>query len=276
MVETVLLRKAVFALEGVLMKWIVLVLLLLLTAACQPAEPQGELPTLAVLPSATPTDEPTATETLTNTPFPTDTPLPTETPTDTPTPTDTLMPSRTPRATATATLTTEPTFAAIASGTAAVQEAPRFSTLTPLPAGTLPPATPLVAADVIITEPQFQEEVNARIPNIPSIETARVNFVPDGISVELTASGGEALLTGRVLVTIILTGDFATISIGDIEVNAPEAPQAYLDLVAGDFFLMMLESLDSILKERLGPDQNLQSIVVTDSAIEVMLLVPEQ
>jgi hypothetical protein len=258
------------------MKWIVPLLLLLLIAACQPAEPQGELPTLAVLPSTTPTDEPTATETLTNTPFPTDTPLPTETPTDTPTPTDTLMPSRTPRATATTTLTTEPTFAAIASGTAAVQEAPRFSTLTPPPAGTPPPATPLVAADVIITEPQFQEEVNTRIPNIPAIETARVNFVPDGISVELTASGGEALLTGRVLVTIILTGDFATISIGDIEVNAPEAPQAYLDLVAGDFFLMILESLDSILRQRLGPDQNLQSIVVTDNAIEVMLLVPEQ
>jgi hypothetical protein len=137
------------------------------------------------------------------------------------------------------------------------------------------PGTPQRAADVTITEGQFQEEVNLRLPNIPAIQSAKVNFVADGISVDLTALGGDAYVTGVVVVSILLTGDFATITISDIQVNAPEAPDAYLDLVTGDFFLMMLDSLDSILKQRLGPDQKLKNIVVTESAIEVTLLVPE-
>jgi hypothetical protein len=250
-------------------------LLIMLIAACQPDTPQGDLPTLAVLPSDIPTDTVTPTETLTSTPLPTDTPGPTDTPTDTATPTETLIPSNTPRATALPSQTVEPTSAAIASATAAVLEAPHFSTLTPAPGVTPIPGTPQRAADVTITEGQFQEEVNLRLPNIPAIQTARVNFVPDGISVDLTALGGDAYVTGVVVVSILLTGDFATITISDIQVNAPEAPDAYLDLVTGDFFLMMLDSLDSILKQRLGPDQKLKNIVVTESAIEVTLLVPE-
>ena len=259
------------------MKIIVSALLLLLfVAACQPNTPQGELPTVAVLPSESPTMTATPTETLTPTTTPTDTPGPTDTPTDTATPTETLIPSVTPKATATTTPTSEPTTAAIATGTAAVLEAPVFSTLTLAPNAVVPTGTPLVAADVIITEPQFQEEVNAHLANIPAIQSARVNFVKDGISVDLTALGGEAYVTGRVLVSVVLTGDFATITIGDIQVNAPEPPQAYLDLVTGDFFLMMLDSLDKILHQRLGPEQKLKNIVVTETAIEVTLLVPEQ
>ncbi len=258
------------------MKYVVpALLLIILVTACQPAAPQGDLPTLAVFPTETATDEPTATQTLTFTPLPTDTPGPTDTSTATATPTETLVPSNTPRATAEPSQTIEPTSAAVASATAAVLEAPRFSTLTPAPGVTPIPGTPQRAADVTITEGQFQEEVNLRLPNIPAIQSAKVNFVADGISVDLTALGGDAYVTGKVLVSILLTGDFATITIGDIQVNAPEAPQAYLDLVTGDFFLMMLDSLDSILKQRLGPDQKLKNIVVTENAIEVTLLVPE-
>lgn len=251
-------------------------LLILLVAACQPNTPQGELPTVAVLPSETPTLTATPTDTLTPTVTPTDTPGPTDTPTASSTPTDTPIPSNAPKATATTVPTTEPTTAAIATGTAAVLEAPVFSTLTLAPNAVPPTGTPIVVADVIITEPQFQEEVNAHLPNIPAIQSARVNFVKDGISVDLTALGGEAYVTGRVLINVLLTGDFATITIGDIQVNAPEPPPEYLDLVTGDFFVMMLDSLDQILHQRLGPEQKLKNIVVTDNAIEVTLLVPQQ
>jgi hypothetical protein len=99
--------------------------------------------------------------------------------------------------------------------------------------------------------------------------------VPGGISVDLTALGGEAFISGRVLVTIELTGDFATIAIGDIQVNAPEPPPAYIDIVTGDFFGMMLNVLDTILKQRLGPEQNLKDILVTEEAILVTLIVPQ-
>jgi hypothetical protein len=252
-------------------------LLVFLAAACQPAEPQGELPTLAVLPSETPTDEPTTTPTLTETPAPTDIPTISPTPSDTSTPSETPFPSETPRNSPTPRPTIEPTSAAVATGTAAVFEAPRFSTLTPAPGGSQnqPTGTPLVAADIVITEPQFQEEVSNQILSIPSIQAARINFVPGGISVDLTALGGEAYITGRVLVTIELTGDFATIGIGDIQVNAPEPPPAYLETVNGDFFLMMLNVLDTIIIQRLGPEQNLKDIVVTEDAILVTLIVPQ-
>ena len=57
--------------------------------------------------------------------------------------------------------------------------------------------------------------------------------------------------------------------------NAPEPPPEYLDTVNGDFFIMMLNALDTILKQRLGPEQNLKSLTITDNAIEVTLIVPQ-
>ncbi len=244
--------------------------LLMLAAACAPAAQTAEpgLPTLAVLPSVTPTDTPAV---PTDTPPPTDTPFPTNTPTLTETP----RPTRTPRPTQPPPPTIQPTLAAIGTATQAVLEAPRFSTFTPAPDGAVPTGTPRQLADVMITEAQFQEEVDLRVAALASIDRAIVDFVPGGIQVELTALGGEALTTGIVLVTVQLTGTFATISIGDIRMNAPEPPEAYVQVVSGDFFVMMLDSLDSILKQRLGPDQQLRAIAVTDSAIEVTLLVPQ-
>jgi hypothetical protein len=172
-------------------------------------------------------------------------------------------------------VTVEPTQAAIATGTAAVLEAPRFSTVTP-GGDTQANATPQIVADLTITEGQFQEEVNVQVASYPAIQRARVDFVPDGINVELTASGGEAFITGNVFVAIQVTGSFATISIGDITVNAPEPPDAYIETVTGDFFALMVNVLDTILTQRLGEEHNLENIVMTDAAMEITLLVPEQ
>lgn len=258
------------------MRLLILLLMLIMLAACQPAEPQGELPTLAVLPSLEATSEASATATLTempeNTIAPSETPIPSATPTASYTP----EPSFTPRPTTTPLATIEPTVAANASATAAVLEAPIFSTFTPAPGGSsVLGGTPAQLADVVITQAQFQEEVSLRVSNYPKIDRALVDFVPGGINVELTASGGEALITGRVFVSIVLTGDFATISLGEITVNAPEPPEAYVDIVTGDFFFMMVETLDAILKQRVGEEQDLESIVVTDAAMEVTLRVPQ-
>lgn len=242
---------------------------LLLAAACQPASTETPvLPTLAVLPSLTPSEAPTATPTETETPGPTAIPTVTLTFTPFPTFTPTERPSETPRA------TTEPTQAAVATGTAAILEAPRFATVTPsgnVQAG----STPQVVADVVITEAQFQEEVNAQITSYSAMQRARADFVPGGINVELTALGGQAFITGNVFVSIQVTGSFATISIGEITVNAPEPPEAYIETVTGDFFAMMVNVLDTILTQRLGEQHDLENIVVTDTAMEITLLVPQ-
>lgn len=84
---------------------LIVTVILMLGAGCQPAaEETGALPTIMVLPSATPTNTPTNTAT----PTPTSTSTPTSTPTNTATPTNTLTP--TPRATNTATVTATSTI----------------------------------------------------------------------------------------------------------------------------------------------------------------------
>jgi hypothetical protein len=67
----------------------------------------------------------------------------------------------------------------------------------------------------------------------------------------------------------------AQITIGDITVNAPEPPEAYLETVNGDFFTLMVNVLATILKQRLGAEHNLENIVLTDAAMEITLLVPQ-
>lgn len=229
---------------------------IVVAAACQPVpEPTLELPTVAVLPSLTPSDEPTTTPTITSTPRPSDTPAPTLT--STPLPTNTPRPTQTQRP--------------IDPSTIATHEPPRFYTLTP--SGNNQPAQ--LMADVVINESQFQDELDRQIAQISAIQTARVDFVPEGIQVELTALGGPAFITGRVMVDIQVAGSFVTISIGDIQVNAPEPPEAYVLVVSTEFFGAMIATLDSILTGRLGEEHNLQGLVMTNTSMELYLLVPQ-
>jgi hypothetical protein len=250
-----------------------LITFFLLLAACQPAATETpELPTLASFPTLTETEAPTETSTPTETQGPTATETATPTPSITSTPSSTPTYTRTPTITPTTSATVDVTDALIATGTAAAQEAPVISTVTP---GGNIAATPQAVADVVITERQFQEEVNAEIVDIPSIQRAQIDFVPGGINVELTALGGQAFITGEVFVSIELTGDFATITIGDITVNAPEPPESYIETINGDFFAMMVNVLSTILEQRLGEEHNLENIVMTDTTMEITLLVPE-
>ncbi|MBZ0279064.1 MAG: hypothetical protein K8I60_23160, partial [Anaerolineae bacterium] len=207
----------------------------------------------------------------------TDTPAPTDTPTSTLTATATLTATSTSTRTPTPVFTIDPTQIVQSSATAAIQEAPRFSTFTPAPPGSTPvPGTPQQIADVIVTERQFQEEVNLKIRDISSIELAQVDFVPGGIDVELTALGGEAFITGHVFISIVMTGSFAAITIGDITMDGIEPPEGYIQVVTTDFFFMMVDVLDTILKQRLGDQQDLENIVITDETMEITLLVPRR
>jgi hypothetical protein len=246
---------------------LLILLVVLGIAACQPAaQDTPELPTLAVLPSLTPSDAPaevaiqsaetsspaTATEVVTTAaPVQTDTPgdAPPETPTDTP---------------------TRPTV------TIEIREEVRFATLTPVPGVVNAPArsTPVIMADVVITERDFQRAVDQAVAAIDSIQLATVDFVPEGIDVQLTALGGVAYVTGQVRVQIQMTGSFATITISDVTVNAAEPSEAYLERVNGDFFGMIIDVFGSLLDERVGANNDLENIILTDEAMQVFLLVP--
>lgn len=249
-----------------IMKWLPVVLAGVIVAACQPTSSQPqELPTLAVLPSLTPgadspaaatgTDIDTAPDTDTSPPAATDTPDSIASPEATQAPTETIpaSPTRPP-------VTIE------------IREEVVFSTLTPgASAGTVD----LLLADVVITEAEFQRVTDRAVAEIESIQIVNVDFVPEGIDVELTALGGQAFVTGNVRILIQVTDSFATIIVDDVTVNAAEPTEAFLQTVNGDFFPMMIQVLDTLLAERVGEGHDLENIVLNDEAMQVFLLVPQ-
>jgi hypothetical protein len=153
---------------------------------------------------------------------------------------------------------------------------PVFSTFTPLPPGTLPPpGTPQQIADVVITRQEFQAAIDAKIGDYSTLQQAHIAYAPNGIRVTLTALGGQAFITGEVFISIQVSNGVAAISPTEITVNAAEPPDAYVEVVNGDFFLMMVDALDSMLKERLGPEQDLENIVISGDNMLITLLVPK-
>lgn len=251
-----------------------LLLLVVTAAACQPPETATPvIPTAFVLPSET------ATPTASATPTETYTPSPTNTSTATPTPTDTATPSNTPTDTATPSITPNQTLAAAASSTARVEEAPVFSTLTPLPPGSSPPpGTPQMAADLVITERQFQEELDIALEQMPEVQNAVVDFTDGGILITLTARvGASASTTADLFIDVQVSQGIATLRGGlSVPDDAPEPPEDFILFATNDFFLRVIEVFDGILRQRVGDTQNLEQMVVTDTRIEVMLLVPLQ
>jgi hypothetical protein len=243
--------------------------LLVLLAACQPGETPQALPTVAVLPSLTPPDLP-ATEVLaTDMPAPTVTDLPAAT----------LVPLNTAESLPPTPLPASPTSEATVPviNTALAVTSPQFSTLTPVPPGVNAPArtTPQVMADTVITEQQFQREVDLAVENVASIQQALIDFTPQGIQVQLTALGGQAYITGNVLVTIDVADGFIAISLGDVTVNAAEPPEAFLAVTATEFYPLFINALDTLIEQRVGTEHDLENLLLNDVALEVFLLVPE-
>lgn len=263
---------------------ITLLALITLLTACQPnPEPTDTLPTLAVLPDASITPSAIPTEAVTEeattevtaevTTGAEESSTPAAVPTETFTPTATL--TRTPRP-VTATHTVEPTLAAVGTSTQAILEAPRYSTFTPMPAGTSTQTVANVVADVIINEAQFQEEINRNILAYTSMQSAVVDFVPGAINVQMTTvDGSSAAITGTVIITVTLNGELATITISDIQTEQGVPPQSYIDVAVTDTFKLMIDTLDQIVTQRVGEQQKLKSIALTDTDILVALVVPD-
>lgn len=276
------------------MRKIALILLLMVAvAACQPATEVSELPTRAVLPSITPSEEPSATPTETQTPTATftstalNTPTPRNTNTPTLTPSLTFTPSNTPIASE----TVDPTIAIESTSTAAVVEAPAFATFTPLPPGPIIVAarptstgTPEIVADVLITEAQFQEEMDRILAGESSVSRTEVRFVPDeGIAVALTALSDGVFVSGSFTIPVMLAGggfnSFVQIG-GQVDITMDdegEPSEAYVETALMIVTPAVQEAFGFILDQRLGEGQhNLEDLQITDDALAITLYVPEQ
>ena len=88
--------------------------------------------------------------------------------------------------------------------------------------------------------------------------------------------GGQAFITGNVVIEINVSGTFATFTIANIEVNAQEAPAAYEEVVASKLFPAVIETLDALLTGRLGAGHDLENIIMTAGEMRVFLLIPER
>ncbi len=126
---------------------------------------------------------------------------------------------------------------------------------------------------MLINEQQFQEAVDLALGSKPSIQSAVVDFVPGAIVVKMTTSG-ETPISGTVTIPVTLQDDLASITIRDITTDPMPAPESYTDVATGDLFVLMVDTLDKIVKARIGSEQKLKSIVVTDTTIGVTMLVP--
>jgi hypothetical protein len=266
--------------------------MIIVIAACQPTEEVGDLPTRAVLPSVTPSEEPMATQTETerptathtatvlNTPTPRNTSTPTLTPSQTYTPSNTPIPSETP----------DSTQAIQETSTAQVIEAPALVTFTPLPPGAIIVAarptstgTPEIVADVLITPEQFQEEMDRILADEERISRLQVEFVEDtGIAVDLTALSEGVFVTGRFTVPITLTGGGFNnfVQIGgrvDFEMeDGGEPSEAYVEAALTLVTPAVQEAFSFILDQRLGEGQHdLEDLQITDEVMAITLYVPE-
>ena len=262
-----------------------LILVLITTgmlAACQTTpEEEPELPTLAALPSQT--------ATLTETPSPTGTESPTVESTNTLQPS--LTPSKTPTDTPTHTpippdtATPEPTYnvtrAFVETSTAAVEEAPVYATFTPATSGTIRIATgtPQMVADLVINEQQFQEEITRLVDEREDVESAQVDFIEEaGMAFTITAKGSAgASSTGILFVVVESTNGLLEIYGQPLAEEGQVLSQDFIALISGPFLVeVVVSSLDDILTQRLGGIHNLESVVITDTEMQVSLLVPQQ
>jgi hypothetical protein len=267
----------------------------LLVAACQPNN-DVVIPTLRVLSSATPLPTLTYTPIATDTEAPTDTPVPTATYTETEIPTETFTPSNTPTPSRTPipSATVNATNVAIGTSTAQVIEAPVFSTFTPPPPGIIvavrptSTGTPQVVADVIITQSQYQEEVNRLLADNPDVSQAEVVLAEEGVFVNLSATGGDAFATGRFLIRFDLSTGIGGNSFNNIVVIQPVAPlefemqgsglpsEAFVGIAYGDVTEAVFEAFNAILNQRLGEgNHNLEFITLENGRMLISLLVPE-
>lgn len=260
--------------------------------ACEPADDDFQVPTLAELATATevvPTDTPAPTHTSSPTATATDRPTNTPIPSNTPTLTATAIPSTTP----TALSVSDMTRAVIATSTAQIIEAPRFATFTPIPPGVIQvvarptsTGTPEIGADIVITQSQYQEEVDRIIGDNPDIGRAQVQFVAGGIDIELTASSDTAFTTGTFSIEFVVNdGSFNNVLIArpmppeQFRMNdGGEPSETFVDIAYGVVTPAVFEAFDFIITQRMGDDdaqRNVEDVTFDDAQMNVFLIVPQ-
>lgn len=263
-------------------KLMICLLCLLLAAGCTSGDADAPLPTIMNLAAATATtgtaSEPDASTTASNTVQATDNTEPASTSRQTATSTPTITaepstntPTASPQDEQTAAATTPP-------ATPIPVQSVRISTVTPIPVGAavIPPPIPVLAADVIINESEFQDALNAQLSAIPEIQTAQVDFIAgQGIDVRMTATGDSVIVTGDVSIGFQLSGGLVAISIRDVSVGSGAIPQAFAQVAQDQLFTLVVETFDSLLADKLGPEHDLEQLAFTDDTIQLMLLIPE-
>ncbi len=174
------------------------------------------------------------------------------------------------------------------------EEQPVFATLTPglTNSSTSAGSTPQMIADVVITEAQFQEELDRFIGNSATIERAVVDFQTSSIILTMTAGVEGTSVTGDVVIGIELGGQQSDgnriigVTVSDIIVDGnsvdfedtalPPSTEGFITVVNTELFGIAIQTINQILNRRVGDVNNLEILRVTDTTMEATLLVPQQ
>lgn len=195
-----------------------------------------------------------------------------DTPTITPTFTDapTLIP--------TATSTPDVTLAFERTLTAIKEQTPIIATLTPIAIESVDDVVlevPVVAADIIITEVQYQTAIDNLLANFASIQSATVDFRDtQEVVVRMSASGGQAMTTGEVTLGFVVSGGLVAIPVTNVNVGGAQPPQPFADVIQDELLPLITDALDAAIEQQLGEQHDLENMTITEDRMEIMLLIP--
>ncbi len=188
----------------------------------------------------------------------------------------TILPTLIP----TDTMTPDLTRAAERTATRIIQLTPRIATLTPIPIQENVDIIqiPGVAADIVITEAEFQTQLNLMISNYDRLIAATIDFQVgevSGIRARTTASGGEAMATGDVFIAFRTSGGLLAVGIVDVNVGSGDPSPGFVDTLESQLQPLIVDVLDALIEMRLGEEHDLEEIVFTESTMQIKLLIPE-
>jgi hypothetical protein len=144
----------------------------------------------------------------------------------------------------------------------------RFSIDVPSPTVT-PPATTIPTVTTTNTENEFYAAFEQQRTAFPDIAQGIADFVPNGINMTISVIGSEV---GVVSISVSNANGFIMLNIVSFgEVNGVTISQNYINIINRDLPSLMTATLDAILIERFGANQNVESVVIDNTVMTVTL-----
>jgi hypothetical protein len=131
----------------------------------------------------------------------------------------------------------------------------------------IPTEIPLITTT--ITENEFYTVSEEQRTAFPDIAQGIADFVPNGINMTIRLTGNEV---GIINLTVSSANGFIVLNVTSFsEVNGVAISQNYINIINRDLAPLMTATLDAILIERFGTNQNVESVVIDNSLMTLTM-----